>query len=212
VTDKERAGRIIEELRSRPGLYLELLRQMTDAGEVLTPWEPLEDGTAWVRRDMGQVVSAWGSKEANVISKVDGSRGHYFAEVWDPDERRMRQVESGVGEYGSAAHCFGTLAEAMLHADSLAMRHGYLLPPSREDAVMGEWGLPGRHPWTSLQAFRAGRGCPGVAMVFLGRPAPGEAPYEVLVDGEPVGDSYISEREAMAAADEELRGRGYVLS
>jgi len=212
ATNKERAGRIIEELRSRPGLYLELLHRMRDAGEVLEPWEPLVDGTEWVRRGMREVtLRLFGDKEQEVIARVKGSRGHYFAEVMDLDDRRMRQVEAGVGEYGSLAYCFPTLAEAMAGADSLASCHGYLLPPAREGAVMTDWKRPVRHSQSSLQALRVGQGCSGVAMVFLGRPAPGDPPYEALVDGEPLEETFHSERLAMDACDEELRRKGYIL-
>jgi len=212
VTNKDRAVRILEELRSRPGLYHELLRQMTDAGDVLGPWEPLADGTAWVRRGIREVtLRLFGEKEQEVIARVKGSRGHYFAEVMDPDDQRMRQVEAGMGEYGSRAYCFPTLGEAMAGADSLASRHGYLLPPAREDGGMKPWERPVRHSQSSLQALRVGQGCSGVGMVFLGRPAPGEPPYEALVDGEPLAEKFHSEREAMEACDEELRRKGYVL-
>jgi len=215
ATDRERAKRILEELRSRPGLYLELLHQMTDAGEVLTPWEPVVDGTSWVRRGLREVSKVlFGEKEREVIALVKGSREHYFAEVLeegDRGERWMRPVESGVSRYGSAEHCFGSLAEAFAAADAVATQRGYLLPPSREDGCVGPWERPERHPWSSLTALRVGEGCPGVGMVFLGRPAPGEPPYEVRVDGEPLAEQFHSERKAMEAADGELRRLGYVV-
>lgn len=215
ATDKERATRILEELRSRPNLYLELLHQMTDVDEVLEPWEPLENGTEWVRRGHRMVSVGWTGREPEIIGKVRGSQGHYFADVMQADsrgERRMWGVESGMRQSGSLDYCFNSLEEAFAGADAVLHREGFLLPSAREGAVVGEWKRPERHSWSSLQAFRVGHGCQGLAMVFLRRPAPGEPPYEAVVDGEMLEEAFHSERKAMEACDGELRRRGYVLT
>lgn len=142
MSERDRARRVLEALRARPGLLTEVVRLVRAIPAVLSPWERGGPPADWVAR------------------RRDAVTGTPF--VWVKRRGDEYWVMVGAVDAETLDGAAGGITEALDMADAELARRGYILldaPQGRNEGdALGPWGaVPGDGEVVSVRADEKGR-------------------------------------------------------